>query len=452
MGPGARPIRVCIELDLSWWPLGGRVKIGVKRSPIRTPRAGAGARARDRPAPRARAGGADGLRGAHRGPGRPPAWQARSGACDPLHQAPLRCRDRRAARGGRGRRARGGAGADRERRRHRKHPDHPRGGRGHGDHGRLGLLRAHAVRPLLRRSRLTPAAMFAMPVVRKPSPSIATLLGGGYPASGAAGRDRLPAPHLPPGLRVDPLEGAGEVQTPVTGSAAASLRVGANVYLRHAKAGELCERFNSLYLMQRRRDSRRGADVPRRGPLRALAAARGRGGGLACARRAGLARAERRRDHDRRPDGGLAGDACSNVNNVLGGEGTNFDQTIASFPLCCPSRATHLTGQYAHNHGVLHNNPPFGGFIAARPRRTRCRSGSRRPATGRCTSGRYLNGYEAKSRHPAGLDGLVRQPALRRLQLRDLEGVRERRREELSGRRAPGRAPDRLRRPAGRWS
>ena len=36
-GPAARPIRVCIELDLSWWPLGGRVKIGVKRSPIRTP-------------------------------------------------------------------------------------------------------------------------------------------------------------------------------------------------------------------------------------------------------------------------------------------------------------------------------------------------------------------------------------------------------------------------------
>jgi D-serine deaminase-like pyridoxal phosphate-dependent protein len=88
-----------------------------------------------------------------------------------------------------------------------------------------------------------------MPVVRRPSHSVATLLGGGYPASGAAGPDRLPAPHLPPGLRVDPLEGAGEVQTPVTGPAAASLRVGANVYLRHAKAGELCERFNSLYLI-----------------------------------------------------------------------------------------------------------------------------------------------------------------------------------------------------------
>ena len=40
------------------------------------------------------------------------------------------------------------------------------------------------------------------------------------------------------------------MQTPVSGSEAAALRVGDNVYLRHAKAGELCERFDSLYLVQ----------------------------------------------------------------------------------------------------------------------------------------------------------------------------------------------------------
>ena len=96
---------------------------------------------------------------------------------------------------------------------------------------------------------LTPAAMFAMPVVRRPSGGVATLLGGGYHASGPAGHDRLPAPHLPSGLLLDPLEGAGEVQTPVIGAAAASLRVGDRVYLRHAKAGELCERFDKLYLI-----------------------------------------------------------------------------------------------------------------------------------------------------------------------------------------------------------
>ena len=59
----------------------------------------------------------------------------------------------------------------------------------------------------------------------------------------------MPAPHLPAGLRLDAREGAGEVQTPVVGSAAASLRIGDRVYFRHAKAGELCERFASLHLV-----------------------------------------------------------------------------------------------------------------------------------------------------------------------------------------------------------
>jgi D-serine deaminase-like pyridoxal phosphate-dependent protein len=95
-----------------------------------------------------------------------------------------------------------------------------------------------------------PAAMFALPVVRRPRRDTVTLLGGGYVASGAAGKDRLPEPYLPAGLALDPFEGAGEVQTPVRGSAAARLRVGDNVYLRHAKAGELCERFDTLHLVE----------------------------------------------------------------------------------------------------------------------------------------------------------------------------------------------------------
>ena len=49
------------------------------------------------------------------------------------------------------------------------------------------------------------------------------------------------------------------------------------------------------------------------------------------------------------------------LNALIANEGTNFEQAIASFPLCCPSRATNLTGQYAHNHGVLHNSGLFGG-------------------------------------------------------------------------------------------
>jgi D-serine deaminase-like pyridoxal phosphate-dependent protein len=97
--------------------------------------------------------------------------------------------------------------------------------------------------------RPRPAALFCLPVVRRPSERIATLLGGGYVASGPAGRDRLPQPYLPLGLKLTALEGAGEVQTPLAGPGAAPLRVGDRVYLRHAKAGELCERFEKLYLV-----------------------------------------------------------------------------------------------------------------------------------------------------------------------------------------------------------
>jgi len=100
------------------------------------------------------------------------------------------------------------------------------------------------------RFELTPAAGFALPIVRKPAPGIATALGGGYLASGSGDPGRLPVPWLPPGLALDPEEGAGEVQTPLLGAAAADLRIGDRAYLRHAKAGELCERFDVLHLVQ----------------------------------------------------------------------------------------------------------------------------------------------------------------------------------------------------------
>ncbi|MCQ4082679.1 amino acid deaminase/aldolase [Streptomyces sp. RB6PN25] len=95
-----------------------------------------------------------------------------------------------------------------------------------------------------------PAALFAQPVVRRPGVGVVTVLGGGYPASGAAGRDRLPEPYLPAGLSYDRQEGAGEVQTPLLGSAADDLLIGDKVWFRHAKAGELCERFAELHLVE----------------------------------------------------------------------------------------------------------------------------------------------------------------------------------------------------------
>lgn len=95
-----------------------------------------------------------------------------------------------------------------------------------------------------------PAAYFALPVVRRPGRRVATLAGGGFVASGAAGRDRLPLPWAPPGLSLTSLEGAGEVQTPVTGRAADRLAVGDRVWFRHAKAGELMEHADVVHLVR----------------------------------------------------------------------------------------------------------------------------------------------------------------------------------------------------------
>lgn len=243
------PIRVCIELDVGWWPLGGRVKVGPKRSPVRTPEQAA-ALARE-------IAGRDGVRlaglmayeGHIAGVG-DDAPQSR------LRNVAIRAMQRASAREIRSRRAAvveavsGVAPLE------------------FVNGGGTGSLAATASEPAVtevtagsgfydsvlfdhyRSLGLRPAAAFAMPVVRKPSPGIATVLGGGYIASGAPGKDRLPEPYLPPGLRLDSFEGAGEVQTPVLGEPASRLRLGDRVYFRHAKAGELCERFSSLYLVE----------------------------------------------------------------------------------------------------------------------------------------------------------------------------------------------------------
>jgi D-serine deaminase-like pyridoxal phosphate-dependent protein len=94
-----------------------------------------------------------------------------------------------------------------------------------------------------------PAALFALPVVRRPVRRVVTLLGGGYLASGPGDLARLPRPFLPAGLDLLGTEGAGEVQTPVRGAGADHLAIGDRVWLRHAKAGELCERFDALHLI-----------------------------------------------------------------------------------------------------------------------------------------------------------------------------------------------------------
>ena len=94
-----------------------------------------------------------------------------------------------------------------------------------------------------------PAAYFGLRVARRPSGSIATVAGGGFVASGAAARDRLPIPWAPPGLHLTGLEGAGEVQTPLTGPGAATLAIGDLVWFRHAKGGEMAEHTNLVHLL-----------------------------------------------------------------------------------------------------------------------------------------------------------------------------------------------------------
>ena len=97
---------------------------------------------------------------------------------------------------------------------------------------------------------LEPAAFFALEVTRQPTPRMVTCLGGGYVASGQAGPDKVPLPWLPKGLRLVTEEMCGEVQTPLLLPPEVSLQLGDPVVFRHAKGGELAERFSEYLLIR----------------------------------------------------------------------------------------------------------------------------------------------------------------------------------------------------------
>lgn len=104
-----------------------------------------------------------------------------------------------------------------------------------------------------------PAAGYAIEIVRQPNATTYTCLGGGYIASGGIGNDKQPVIYSPHGAKLTGLEGAGEVQTPIEYAGQDVLQLGDPIFLRHSKAGELCERFNSLLVV---RDGRIVDEVP----------------------------------------------------------------------------------------------------------------------------------------------------------------------------------------------
>jgi D-serine deaminase-like pyridoxal phosphate-dependent protein len=249
LGAGAAPVRVCIELDAGWWALGGRIKVGPKRSPVHTvAQAVELAREIERRS-QVELAALMAYEGQIAGVGdQPPGRRLRGTA--------IRAMQRRSAAELAERR-----GAVVAAIREFAELSIVNG----GGTGSLELTGAEdAVTEIAAgsgfyaptlfdaysRFSLTPAAGFALPIVRKPSAGIATALGGGYLASGPGELSRVPSPWLPAGLELDSEEGAGEVQTPLSGGPARDLQVGDRVYMRHAKAGELCERFDSLHLVE----------------------------------------------------------------------------------------------------------------------------------------------------------------------------------------------------------
>jgi D-serine deaminase-like pyridoxal phosphate-dependent protein len=246
---GGGPVRVCLDIDAGWWPLGGRIKVGVKRSPVRTPEQGAALAADAVARPGIELVGLMAYEAHIAGVGdAPPGRRAYGAAVRAMQRASAReLASRRAAVVAAVRRVHdldfvnGGGTGSVERTAAEAAVTEVTAGSGLYGPTLFDAYRAFDVRP---------AALFALPVVRKASPASATVLGGGYLASGTGGSDRLPRPVLPGGLRLDRAEGAGEVQTPVLGPGARDLALGDRVWFRHAKAGELCERFASLHLVR----------------------------------------------------------------------------------------------------------------------------------------------------------------------------------------------------------
>lgn len=249
--PSARPpIRVAIDLDASYRLLGGRVHIGVRRSPVHSRR--------------------DALELARIIVARPGfdlvgvmSYEAQvAGVADAapgkaLANRAIRAMQRRSMAELRRRRGKviddvrriadlefvngGGTGSLEETARDRSVTDIAAGSGLFGGH----LFDGYA------RFRPAPALSFGLDVVRRPAPGVVTCAGGGWIASGPPAADRLPTPVWPHGLTYVGTEAAGEVQTPLRGAVADEIAVGSRVWFRHTKSGEVCERAREVAIIGR---------------------------------------------------------------------------------------------------------------------------------------------------------------------------------------------------------
>jgi D-serine deaminase-like pyridoxal phosphate-dependent protein len=247
--PGQRPgLRVCLDVDASLRAAGGRVHVGVRRSPVHTPSEAAAlarqvtdrpgfalvglmayeaqiAGVQDAPADRRLRGLA--VRGMQAVSARELAGRRAEVVAAVRAVAPLEF-------------VNGGGTGSLERTSAEDAVTEVAAGSG---------LYAPVLFDGYRTFTARAAAFFAVPVTRVPAPGVVTVAGGGWVASGPPGADRLPVPTWPAGLSWLPTEGTGEVQTPLRGPGTAELRVGDRVWFRHAKAGEICEHVDVLHTL-----------------------------------------------------------------------------------------------------------------------------------------------------------------------------------------------------------
>lgn len=245
----AQPVRLCLDLDAGYWRAGGRVKIGPKRSPLHTPEQIRALAVEIARRPSLTLVALMSYEGHIAGFGDNVAGKS-------AQNAAVRWMQRRSFAELRERRARAvellrdvadikivNAGGTGDLQLVAQEPAITEATAGSGFYAPT-LFDSYST------FALRPAAMFALPVCRRPDADTVTALGGGYLASGVGAKDRMPTPYLPSGLKLDPMEGTGEVQTPLSGAVARQLQIGDKVYFRHTKAGELCERFDRLYLVR----------------------------------------------------------------------------------------------------------------------------------------------------------------------------------------------------------